>query len=74
MKDVPQRMSPGKEIEVRKHVNLMLQNGIINESNLPMVCSGSHGLEVIWILAFLHQLSTPQQCHQEGHLPTALDR
>ena len=28
-------MSPGKEIEVRKHVDLMLQNGIINESNSP---------------------------------------
>ena len=29
-KDVPRRMSPGKEIEVQKHVDLMLQNGIIN--------------------------------------------
>ena len=28
-------MSLGKEIEVRKHVDLMLQNGIINESNSP---------------------------------------
>ena len=28
-------MSPGKEIKVRKHVDLMLQNGIINESNSP---------------------------------------
>ena len=34
-KDVPRRMSLGKEIEVRKHVDLMLQNGIINESNSP---------------------------------------
>ena len=28
-------MSLGKEIEVRKHVDLMLQNGIINKSNSP---------------------------------------
>ena len=32
-KDVPRRMALGKEIKVRKHVDLMLQNGIINESN-----------------------------------------
>ena len=28
-------MSPGKEIEVQKHVNLMLQNRIINKCNSP---------------------------------------
>ena len=33
-KDVLQRMS-GKKIKVRKHIDLMLQNGIINESNSP---------------------------------------